>query len=47
MGVQEVDPLIRNPTRIEGILVIEESAGIDTNTWVQRATPLIRILIRV
>ena len=27
MGVQEVDPLIRNPTMTKGILVIEGSAG--------------------
>jgi len=32
MGVQEVDPLIRNPTRVEGIL------GILRRAWLTAAT---------
>jgi len=31
MGVQEVDPLIRNPTTIEGILGIKKNWSVDLN----------------
>jgi len=31
MGVQEVDPLIRNPTRVEGILEIKKDWSVDLN----------------
>jgi len=31
MGVQEVDPLKRNPTRVEGILGIKKNWSVDLN----------------
>jgi len=31
MGVQEVDPLIRNQTKVEGILGIKKNWSIDLN----------------
>jgi len=31
MGVQEVDPLIRNSTRVEGILGIKKNWNVDLN----------------
>jgi len=33
MGVHELDPLIRSPTRVEGSLGIKKNCSVDLNSW--------------
>ena len=37
--MQEVDPLIRNPTRVEGIVGIKKNWSVSTTTWGAESNP--------